>query len=145
MPVGPVAVAAGESALLLQALWAVAIVDQRGILLRMHELPHPRTGLAVWLTRRFLSFEVALLAGIATAVAISFALSKFFAFRSRSWNRALGEAARFLKRRLGDEFEAKPAIMKRQVELQNAALAPLRSLIKEDAQSSAALKISRNL
>ena len=32
---------------------------------------------AVWLTRRFLSFEIALLAGIATAVAISFALSKF--------------------------------------------------------------------
>jgi putative flippase GtrA len=51
---------------------------------------------AVWLTRRFLSFEIALLAGIATAVAISFALSKFFAFRSRSWNRAVGEAARFL-------------------------------------------------
>ena len=52
--------------------------------------------IAVWLTRRFLSFEIALLAGIATAVAISFALSKFFAFRSRSWNRAVGEAARFL-------------------------------------------------
>jgi putative flippase GtrA len=51
---------------------------------------------AVWLTRRFLSFEIALLAGIATAVAISFALSKLFAFRSRSWNRAVGEAARFL-------------------------------------------------
>jgi putative flippase GtrA len=51
---------------------------------------------AVWLARRFLSFEIALLAGIATAIAISFALSKFFAFRSRSWNRAIGEAARFL-------------------------------------------------
>ena len=51
---------------------------------------------AVWLARRFLSFEIALLAGIATAIAISFALSKFFAFRSRSWNRAVGEAARFL-------------------------------------------------
>jgi putative flippase GtrA len=51
---------------------------------------------AVWLTRPFLSFEIALLAGIATAVAISFALSKFFAFRSRSWNRAVGETARFL-------------------------------------------------
>src|SRR6266850_2978265 len=45
---------------------------------------------AVWLARRFLSFEIALLAGIATAIAISFALSKFFAFRSRSWNRAIG-------------------------------------------------------
>jgi putative flippase GtrA len=51
---------------------------------------------AVWLARRFLSFEIALLAGIATAIAISFALSKFFAFRSRSWNRTVGEAARFL-------------------------------------------------
>jgi putative flippase GtrA len=51
---------------------------------------------AVWLTRPFLSFEIALLGGIATAITISFALSKFFAFRSRSWNRAVGEAARFL-------------------------------------------------
>jgi putative flippase GtrA len=51
---------------------------------------------AVWLARRFLSFEIALLTGIATAITISFALSKFFAFRSRSWNRAVGEAARFL-------------------------------------------------
>ena len=51
---------------------------------------------AVWLARRFLPFEIALLAGIATAIAVSFALSKFFAFRSRSWNPAVGEAARFL-------------------------------------------------
>jgi putative flippase GtrA/SAM-dependent methyltransferase len=51
---------------------------------------------AVWLTRRFLSFEIALLAGIATATIISFSLSKLFAFRSRSWNHAVGEAARFL-------------------------------------------------
>jgi putative flippase GtrA len=51
---------------------------------------------AVWLARHFVSFEIALLAGIATAITISFALSKFFAFRSRSWNRAVGEAARFL-------------------------------------------------
>jgi putative flippase GtrA len=51
---------------------------------------------AVWLTRRFLSFEVALLAGIATAITVSFALSKFFAFRSRSWKPAVGEAVRFL-------------------------------------------------
>jgi putative flippase GtrA len=51
---------------------------------------------AVWLTRRFLSFEIALLAGIATAITISFVLSKLFAFRSRSWNRAVGESARFL-------------------------------------------------
>src|ERR1700730_5925917 len=51
---------------------------------------------AVWLARRFLPFEIALLAGIATASTISFSLSKLFAFRSRSWNRAVGEAARFL-------------------------------------------------
>jgi putative flippase GtrA len=51
---------------------------------------------AVWLARRFLSFEIALLAGIATAITISFVLSKLFAFRSRPWNRAVSEAARFL-------------------------------------------------
>ena len=51
---------------------------------------------AVWLARRFLPFEIALLAGIATAIAVSFALSKFFGFCSRSWNPAVGEAARFL-------------------------------------------------
>jgi putative flippase GtrA len=52
--------------------------------------------LTVWLTRYFLSFGIALLAGIAAAIAISLALSKFFSFRSRSWNRAAGEAVRFL-------------------------------------------------
>ena len=51
---------------------------------------------AVWLTRRFLPFETALLAGIAAGITISFALSKIFAFRSRPWNRAVGEAAKFL-------------------------------------------------
>jgi putative flippase GtrA len=51
---------------------------------------------AVWLARSFLSFEIALLAGIATAITVSFVFSKFFAFRSPSWNRAVGEAARFL-------------------------------------------------
>jgi putative flippase GtrA len=51
---------------------------------------------AVWLTRRFLPFETALLAGIAAGITISFALSKIFAFRSRPWNRAVGEATRFL-------------------------------------------------
>jgi putative flippase GtrA len=49
---------------------------------------------AVWLTRRFLSFEIALLAGIATAIIIW--LSKFFTFRSRSWNRVVGEGTRFM-------------------------------------------------
>src|SRR5258708_5712985 len=33
---------------------------------------------------------------VVTAITISFALSKFFAFRSRAWNRAVSEAARFL-------------------------------------------------
>ena len=53
---------------------------------------------AVWLTRRFLPFETALLAGIAAGITISFALSKIFAFRSRPWNRAVGEAAEILDR-----------------------------------------------
>jgi putative flippase GtrA len=52
--------------------------------------------LTVWLARRILSFEVALLPGIVTGIAISFVLSKLFAFRSRSLNRTAGEAARFL-------------------------------------------------
>lgn len=51
---------------------------------------------AVWLARRYFSFEVSLLVGIATALAISFMLSKWFAFGSRSWRRAGGEAPRFL-------------------------------------------------
>jgi putative flippase GtrA len=51
---------------------------------------------AVWLARLFVSFELALLAGIVAGLTISFALSKFFAFGSRSWERAGGEAARFL-------------------------------------------------
>jgi putative flippase GtrA len=52
--------------------------------------------LTVWLARRFLSFEAALLPGIAISITISFALSKLFAFRSRSWKRTAGELARFL-------------------------------------------------
>jgi putative flippase GtrA len=51
---------------------------------------------AVWLARHFLSYETALLAGIAAGITVSFTLSKVFAFRSRPWNRAFGEAARFL-------------------------------------------------
>ena len=51
---------------------------------------------AVWLARCCLPFEVALLVGFATGITISFVLSKVFAFRSRPWNRAIGEAARFL-------------------------------------------------
>ncbi len=51
---------------------------------------------AVWLARHFLSYETALLAGIAAGITISFVLSKVFAFRSRRWNRTAGEATRFL-------------------------------------------------
>jgi putative flippase GtrA len=51
---------------------------------------------AVWLTRFFVSYQIALLAGIAAGAALSFVLSKLFAFDSRSWKRAGGEAVRFL-------------------------------------------------
>jgi putative flippase GtrA len=52
--------------------------------------------IAVWFARFFVSFEIALLVGIAVGVTISFILSKLFAFASRSWERAGGEAGRFL-------------------------------------------------
>lgn len=51
---------------------------------------------AVWFACFFVSYEIALLAGIAAGVTISFTLSKLFAFSSRSWERAGGEAVRFL-------------------------------------------------
>ena len=51
---------------------------------------------AVWLIRFYQPFEVALLVGIAAGMTISFVLSKWFAFGSRSWDRARGEAGRFL-------------------------------------------------
>ena len=51
---------------------------------------------AVWFARFFVSLEIALLAGIGAGATISFILSKLFAFASRSWERAGGEAARFL-------------------------------------------------
>jgi putative flippase GtrA len=51
---------------------------------------------AVWLARFFVPFEIALLAGIVAGLTISFILSKLFAFDSRSWNGAGGQAARFL-------------------------------------------------
>lgn len=51
---------------------------------------------AVWFARFLVSFEIALLAGIAAGITISFILSKLFAFASHSWERAGGEAARFL-------------------------------------------------
>lgn len=50
----------------------------------------------VYLAGLFVSFEIALLAGIVAAVVLSFTLSKLFAFGSRSWEGAGGEAARFL-------------------------------------------------
>ena len=52
--------------------------------------------IAVWFARFFVSIEIALLVGIAAGVTISFILSKLFAFASRSWERAGGEAVRFL-------------------------------------------------
>jgi putative flippase GtrA len=51
---------------------------------------------AVWFARLFVSFEIALLAGILAGLTISFILSKLFAFRSHSWNGTGGEATRFL-------------------------------------------------
>jgi putative flippase GtrA len=51
---------------------------------------------AVWLARIFVTFEIALFAGIGAGLAISFTLSKLFAFGSRSWGSAGGEAVRFL-------------------------------------------------
>jgi putative flippase GtrA len=51
---------------------------------------------AVWTARQFVPFEIALLAGIGAGLTVSFTLSKLFAFESRSWRGAKGEAARFL-------------------------------------------------
>jgi putative flippase GtrA len=48
-----------------------------------------------WIARHFMSFEWALVAGIATGCTISFLMSKIFAFRSRTWESAPGEVARF--------------------------------------------------
>jgi putative flippase GtrA len=51
---------------------------------------------SVCLTRFFAPFEIALLVGIVAGLIISFVLSKFFAFGSRSWHCVSGEATRFL-------------------------------------------------
>lgn len=51
---------------------------------------------ATWLMHQYVSFELSLLFGIATGFAISFTLSKWFAFGSRSWRRVGGEASRFI-------------------------------------------------
>jgi putative flippase GtrA len=51
---------------------------------------------AVWLALFVVNFETALLAGIVAGLTISFTLSKLFAFNSRTWGRAGGEAARFI-------------------------------------------------
>lgn len=50
----------------------------------------------VWIARHFLSFQLALAPGVATGFLISFALSKVFAFRSKSWDGAGGEMGRFI-------------------------------------------------
>jgi hypothetical protein len=44
--------------------------------------------LTVWFVRRFLSFQMALVGGIAIAILISFIFSRVFAFRSFEWTRA---------------------------------------------------------
>jgi putative flippase GtrA len=51
---------------------------------------------AVWSARRSQSFELSLLVGIVVALAISFTLSKWFAFGSGSWRSGFAEAPRFL-------------------------------------------------
>ena len=43
--------------------------------------------IAVWMARRYQSFEISLLVGIVVGLIISFILSKRFAFGSRSWRR----------------------------------------------------------
>lgn len=50
---------------------------------------------AVWVARHFVSFEWSLVAGVAAGSTISFMMSKLFAFRSKGWGSARGEAARF--------------------------------------------------
>ena len=49
-----------------------------------------------WWIRLYEPFEIAVLAGLATGITVSFTLSKWFAFRSNSWRRASSEAPRFL-------------------------------------------------
>jgi putative flippase GtrA len=51
---------------------------------------------SVCLARFFAPFEIALLVGIIAGLMISFVLSKWFAFGSRSWHRVGAEATRFL-------------------------------------------------
>lgn len=51
---------------------------------------------AMHVARAELAYEFALLVGFVAGLSISFALTKLFAFRSRSWARAPGEAVRFL-------------------------------------------------
>ena len=50
----------------------------------------------VWLVRLCQPFAIALLAGIAAGLIISFVLTKWFAFGSRSFDQTRGEATRFL-------------------------------------------------
>ena len=51
---------------------------------------------AVWAVTFYQPFNIALLAGIAAGATMSFLLSKWFAFRSRTWDQTRGEAGRFL-------------------------------------------------
>ena len=49
-----------------------------------------------WLSRGYVDYPRALVFGVAAGFCVSFLLMKVFAFRSREWNRAPGEAARFV-------------------------------------------------
>lgn len=51
---------------------------------------------AIWLVRDVLPLESALLIGLLVGFTISFVMSKFFAFRSREFDRTPQEIARFL-------------------------------------------------
>jgi putative flippase GtrA len=50
----------------------------------------------VWVAALYQPFEIAILAGIVSGMTISFVLSKWFTFGSRSWERTPGEVGRFL-------------------------------------------------
>jgi putative flippase GtrA len=51
---------------------------------------------AVWLVRTRVDYQSALLIGVTIGFCISFLLSKFFAFQSRSWMAARHEFSRFM-------------------------------------------------
>jgi putative flippase GtrA len=50
----------------------------------------------VWVTRAYMPYDRALIAGIATGMVISFGLSKLFVFRSMTWRTTHWESLRFV-------------------------------------------------